>query len=463
MPYLLTKTEIKNRITAKKYQVDKVELQNRLDRTQIIFDKIVKDIKTVDVKILKNSSNILWQLGHIQFFYLNLIFPNLLDTLWEKSILEKINWCPEKFQELINFYDSFITPSNLRNQEDMILQLDIVLELSKWIFNKLETFLIENESNFLNSYLIMLGILHQEMHHEALIFHLLLNNYTISWISQSNNILYSKPESSHLISSIEWIFYNADTFIQGTDDYSSHLIFDNEQPPFKQTINQFQVSKYPITEAQFTEFILAGGYENRDFWNSVSWHWKEKENIRLPLYWQECPHTDSHITQFQIKKNGKWYSSLTNYPVCHVSYWEAEAFCAWKKVRLPYESEYEYIATNGGKDKFPWGQDIVAGNHSNLNYQRYIVEVTENKKGDNKKGVSQLMGNVWQWCQEPIYPYDNFVIDPVYREMSYPFFGEKRICKGGCWSVPDFLIHPRYRNAQLPTCREQFIGFRVCL
>ena len=130
--------------------------------------------------------------------------------------------------------------------------------------------------------------------------------------------------------------------------------------------------------------------------------------------------------------------------------------------RLPTESEYEYLATNGGIDKFPWGEDLEATKYCNLNYQKYIVEVTDNKEGDNKKGVSQLMGNVWEWCQEPIYPYDNFVIDPVYREMSYPFFGEKRICKGGCWSVPDFLIHPRYRNAQLPTCREQFIGFRVC-
>ena len=462
MPYLLTKTEIKTRINAKKYLVTTTDLINRLDTTQKIFNKIIPDIKKLEDKILKNSSNILWQLGHIQFFYLNLILSNLLDEFWEKSILEKFSWSPQKYQELLQFYDSFITPSNLRNQANLILSLEVIQKLNHDIFKKLESIVLENESNFFHSYLIMLGILHQEMHHEALLFHLLFNNITISWISPSNNILSIRPEPSNLITEIEWISYPVSNFIQGTNDYSSHLIFDNEQPPFRQDINKFQVSKYPITEAQYTEFIIAGGYENIDFWNQVSWSWKEKENIKLPLYWKECKNSNSNKKQFKINKNGKWRFSLTNYPVCHISFWEAQAYCAWKKVRLPYESEYEYLATNGGIDKFPWGDDLNSSKYCNLNYQQYIVEVDEFKKGNNKKGVSQLMGNVWEWCQEPIYPYDNFVIDPVYREMSYPFFGEKRICKGGCWAVPDFLIHPRYRNAQPPTCREQFIGFRVC-
>ena len=54
-------------------------------------------------------------------------------------------------------------------------------------------------------------------------------------------------------------------------------------------------------------------------------------------------------------------------------------------------------------------------------------------------------------------------MDCVYKEMSYPFFGKKKICRGGCFTVNDFLIHSKYRNAQDPECRIQFIGFRVCL
>ena len=101
----------------------------------------------------------------------------------------------------------------------------------------------------------------------------------------------------------------------------------------------------------------------------------------------------------------------------------------------------------------------------NLNYKiNRPLEVNDERLIFEKTlfGVQQLIGNVWEWCEEPIYPYDGFNIDPVYREMSYPFFGFKKICRGGCFAVPDYLIHSKYRNAQMPDCRIQFIGFRVC-
>ena len=64
---------------------------------------------------------------------------------------------------------------------------------------------------------------------------------------------------------------------------------------------------------------------------------------------------------------------------------------------------------------------------------------------------------MWEWCEEDIYPYNNFTMDYVYKEMSYPYFG-KKICRGGCFAVSDFLIHSKYRNAQEPDCQIQFIG-----
>ena len=98
-----------------------------------------------------------------------------------------------------------------------------------------------------------------------------------------------------------------------------------------------------------------------------------------------------------------------------------------------------------------------------MNYgNQWITSVNHNsQETQNKQGVIQLIGNCWEWCQESIYPYDNFTIDPLYREMSYPFFGFKKVCKGGAWCVPDFMITSSYRNAQLPDTRKQYIGFRI--
>ena len=89
----------------------------------------------------------------------------------------------------------------------------------------------------------------------------------------------------------------------------------------------------------------------------------------------------------------------------------------------------------------------------NLNYKNKGVISVLNDKNENTLGVVGLYGNVWEWCLEPIYPYDGFIIDPVYREMSYPFFGYKRICRGGAWCVPDYLVTKSYRNAQPMDCR----------
>ena len=118
------------------------------------------------------------------------------------------------------------------------------------------------------------------------------------------------------------------------------------------------------------------------------------------------------------------------------------------------------MATNAGETKYPWGSDMDK-KKANVNYSGGLCEVDKYKNGSNDDGVIQLIGNVWEWCQEPIYPYDGYKIDPIYREFSYPFFGFKKILKGGSWTVPDILINPKYRNAQMPDMRMQFTGIRV--
>ena len=133
-----------------------------------------------------------------------------------------------------------------------------------------------------------------------------------------------------------------------------------------------------------------------------------------------------------------------NHPV-NVTWYEAKAYCNFYGLKMITESEWEYLADN------------------NINS---ICDYTESKsvneeKNVNRFGVYGLYGNYWEWCENSIYPYDGFVIDPVYREMSYPFFGYKKICRGGAWCVPKFLATRTYRNAQLPECYYQFITFRV--
>lgn len=381
-------------------------------------------------------------MGHVIFFYSELVLKNLYHC-------ENINI--DNYEKYVEFYDSFKTPKQYRNGKLLLPYVKCIIYYDQ-IIEILEKYLKEEQINNIDSYIILLGILHNEMHNEAFIFSK-LNLYPKKTFNFFKND-YNDMELLEI--DLKFIDYKSGLFVQGSNDNKDYLIFDNEMPSFCKKINNFSISKYPITEFQYLQFIEMGGYSIRKYWSNNGYNFIQENKITLPLYW----HKEGN--KYYKFINGKKYNIETNLPIIHISYYEAEAFCKWKKCRLPYESEIEYVSTNEGKTKYPWGNHIINEKLCNINYNNSIVSVKKFQEGNNYKGVSQLIGNIWEWCQEFIYPYDGFKIDPVYREMSYPFFGFKKICKGGSFAVPDFLIHPTYRNAQYPDCRIQFIGFRVC-
>ena len=435
----LSLLEIQKKIlNDKKILISKDKLLKYLEFTEDNFYKYSKLVKDANNNI-DETNPLLWQYGHVIFFYINLILRNLNNLEYDFN----------KYKGFIEFYDSHKTPLENRNSKN-ILDFNTCIDLYQLIMIILKNYLKKNEIGVLESYLIMLGILHNEMHNEAFIFTL------FSYKIKVNYPLIEYKYNEYLIRDISFIDYCKGSFIQGSDELTNKLVFDNEMPSFKKDVEKFSISKYPITESMYLEFVKNNGYTTRKYWCRNGHLWLKKNNITLPKYW--------------IKKNNVYFKEInnecyfveTNLPMSNISYYEACAYCKFKNVRLPTETEYEYCATNMGTTLYPWGNREPDNNLCNINYNKNLVSVTEYKNGNNKKSVSQLIGNIWEWCLEPIYPYDGFKIDPVYREMSYPFFGFKKICKGGCFAVPDFLIHPKYRNAQYPDCRIQFIGFRVC-
>lgn len=457
MSLYLTNDKITKLLNNRKIIISKKKLLQYLLFTKDNFNKFTnltskckQNLNDIDTKHINPLS---WQIGHVIFFYSNLILKNL-DNCQNIDYIENYN-------NYVDFYDSWKTPVENRIGE-LLIPHTKCLKYYNIIITILINYINNNEIGKKESYLIMLGILHNEMHNEAFIFTKLKINNTLP---EQFNFKIEELCPRNLIKNIDFISYKSGEFIQGSNDSKDYLIFDNEMPSFKTKLNSFKISKYPITEYQYLQFIKEGGYIKNEYWSPNGIKWKDKYNIELPLYWQKVlKNTENNKYYYEYFKtiNNKKLSVETNLPIVHISYYEANAFCKWMNGRLPTETEYEYVSTNGGKTIYPWGNGHPNDELCNLNYKNTIQSVNEYKMGNNKKGISQLIGNVWEWCQEPIYPYNGFVIDPVYREMSYPFFGFKRICKGGAFCVPDFLIHPRYRNAQYPDCRIQFIGFRIC-
>ena len=275
------------------------------------------------------------------------------------------------------------------------------------------------------------------MHNESFIF-------TLNCLGE-NPLQYIHFHKKSLIADNIMIEVPSGSFKQGTND---GFYFDNESPEFVTNVDRFNISKYCITNYEYLNFIESGGYEKHDYWLREGWIWKENNKINHPVYWK----FDSKDNIWLEKTFGEYYRLKLNDPVKHISYYEASAYCKWAGGRLPKESEWEYLTTFFYEDY---------KNGGNFNYKNKGVVSVLKDKNENTLGIVGLYGNVWEWCLDPFYPYDGFIIDPVYREMSYPFFGYKRICRGGAWCVSDYLVTKSYRNAQPMDCRIQYIGFRI--
>ena len=151
----------------------------------------------------------------------------------------------------------------------------------------------------------------------------------------------------------------------------------------------------------------------------------------------------------------------------HVNYFEAEAWCAWAKRRLPSEAEWEFAAaTTPGdlvhKRRYPWGDAPPTPAHANLyGSTGGTVDVSAYATGDSAWGVRQLFGNAWEWTADWFNAYPGFVRDP-YKEYSEPWFGNHKALRGGCFATSAALLRNTWRNFYMPDRRDVFAGFRTC-
>lgn len=366
--------------------------------------------------------------------------------------------------------------------DSYIISLEDRFNISKVPFSKIEDYCNENhdiildyinlkQTELTNSeyYMIMFVMLHNHMHFESFLFTNQLvykenpfdKKYRLELFKEKTQ----EPNKLEFID-IELNRYNFGGFYQGFRNKSIYVKdkkfhFDNEKDCFFKRMKKFRISKTLITNYMYLQFMLEEGYKKDEYWSVQGKLWKTKSYTTKPLHW------NFNYGEWTVNYFGETIKlkDIYNYPIIHISWYEAEAFCNWKGGRLPTESEWEFLATNNSISLYPWGNEEDKLKLCNINYKKqWITSVNDNPEDvnlANKNGVEQLIGNCWEWCSNVIYPYEGFSIDPLYREMSYPFFGFKKVCRGGAWCVPDMLITSTYRNAQMPDCRIQYIGFRV--
>jgi iron(II)-dependent oxidoreductase len=254
------------------------------------------------------------------------------------------------------------------------------------------------------------------------------------------------------------VFVPGGPFTMGTSTEAWAL--DNERPAHEVDVAGFWLDTTPVTNGAYLEFIADGGYDDPRWWSPEGWEHRRNAGLAAPLYWS---YEDG---QWLRRRFGVTEPVPAAEPVVHVSYYEAEAYAAWKGRRLPTEAEWEKAArhdpASGRSRRYPWGDEDPAPQHANLG-QAHLRPAPAGSyaAGAAPSGARQLIGDVWEWVSSDFLPYPGFVAWP-YREYSEVFFGPAyKVLRGGSFAVDPVACRGTFRNWDYPIRRQIFSGFRT--
>ena len=410
------------------------------ERTLDLVKTLEKDDFVVQTAFFMSPPK--WHVGHVSWIY--------------EAIMSKIDknyeFYSKEFSEYLNsYYQQFGVPHD-KGLRGVISRptTDQIFQYFNTINQRVEKFIETNDLNKEQQKLIIMGFHHECQHQELLVYdlqHLLAEQYRPVI---KNKIV--KPSDSE----------NSSILIKGglySMGYSgSDYCYDIELPQHKVYLNNYKIDRFPVTNGQFMKFIEDGGYETYKHWLSDGWEKVKKNDWNAPMYWEKIDE-EWHVRDFLgIRKINP------NEPVCHVSYYEADAYCKWAGKRLPTEAEWEKAACwNENKQEktiFPWGDDEPTPERCNLleSYHWGCTEVGSQPNGKSHYGCQQMIGDVWEWTSSEFTGYPGF--KSGFDEYNDKWFTNQKVLRGGSFGTPKMSIRGSYRNFFRLDERWLFSGFR---
>ena len=385
-----------------------------------------------------------WELGHTAFFY-------------EYFVLRALDQAQPSMPGYDEIWDSFEIQHRDRWKEgvvpDKATTLDYYRRTMEAVRDRIDSQQLTPDDHYLYKY----AIFHQHMHIESMI-----------WCRQT--LAYPAPPGAQTTLTKDTpadVPEKPDaeiahgTFAIGVPTPSdafatTHFGFDNEKPGFKTAVEPFAISKSLVSNRAFLEFVAQGAYTMPKLWSFGGRRWLEKSKQRHPVYWRKL-----RDGTWQQRFFRKWRDLPLNFPVMHVTFWEAEAFCNWADRRLPTEFEWEAAARGSDGRLYPWGNTLDAARVDMDGKALGQVPVGGLSEGASPCGCLQMLGTVWEWTASQFLPYDGFCID-MYPFMSTLQFGDHKVTRGGSCATSSCLIRNTYRQAYHPDRNDVFTGFRTC-
>jgi ergothioneine biosynthesis protein EgtB len=423
------------------------ESKSLLDSFNETRNRTLELIKTLEkddfvVQTASYMSPPKWHLGHVSWLY--------------EVILSKLNddyeFYSTEFSKYLNsYYHQFGEPHDKAKRGIMSRPtVEQIFEYFQNVNQRISKFLQTNSISSKASQLITMGIHHECQHQELLVYdlkHLLADEYRPVKKKSNPKPTKVQPESVVIDCGLYTMGYHGNGFC-----------YDIELPEHKVYLNNYRIDAYPVTNGQYLSFIEDGGYEDFKYWLSDGWEAVRKNNWHSPMYWE--------------KENGRWMFQdfhgkqkiNPNEPVCHVSFYEADAYCRWAGKRLPTEAEWEKAAcwdeSSMRKKVFPWGNGPPTEKNSNLleSYLWGCSEIGSYPEGKSSYGCYQMIGDVWEWTSSEFNGYPGFKTG--FSEYNDKWFSNQKVLRGGSYGTPQMSIRGSYRNFFRLDERWMFSGFR---
>jgi ergothioneine biosynthesis protein EgtB len=374
-----------------------------------------------------------WHLAHVTWFF---------ETFVLKSRTDYSSY-DERFSYLFNSYYNAIGQQFPRSQRGLLSRPTVaeIRDYRRHVDDAI-TALLEAGDTVNDEALdvIELGLHHEQQHQELMLTDI---KHVFSVNPLQPSLFDARPLSTEATPKHEWFDVDEGLYEIGHDGQG--FSYDNEMPRHRVFLEAFALRSHPVTAGQYLEFLADDGYRRPELWLSLGWQELQDHGWKAPLYWQERDGEWSHFTL------GGLLPVDTSLPVCHLSYFEADAYARWDGARLPTEAEWE-VAADSSK---------IEGHFADTLMDHTAAVHPAGRPADNRH-LSQLFGDVWEWTASSYSAYPGYRSSPgALGEYNGKFMCNQYVLRGGSCATPSRHVRHTYRNFFPPEARWQFSGLRL--
>ena len=419
-------------------------LQDARERTLLLVSPMPEsELKEQHSKLM---SPVVWDLGHIAHF----------EALWLVRNLEG----PVEFVEMPGLFNPFENPRATRGTlalPGFAESLETMAEIRRAVLQKLAEGGASPEAEALlrDGYVFRMVAQHEYQHNETILQALQLKDDPPYRAPRA----FPTPAGRPVAADAEGMVRFPGGAVEiGTDDRSA--AYDNERPAHVVELAPFRIGAWAVTSGEYARFVEDGGYERPELWTEAGWAWRQEAGLAAPQFW-----TRSEVG-WMTRSMDRVMLVDPQRPVCHVCWYEADAYARWAGGRLPTEYEWEAAASwdpaTGTKRAYPWGDEPPTAYDANLDQLSFETAPTgAYPRNLSPIGCYGMIGDVWEWTSSDFHGYPGFESFP-YPEYSEVFFGpDYKVLRGGSWATRPGAVRNTFRNWDYPIRRQIFSGFRI--